>query len=130
MYLRCPRTLVGTPLYGFDVGPDPIVMENVGCTGMEPTFSSCPSSPINNSVCLEPNRAAGVTCTLAADSCIDDQVRLVDGPAFYEGRLEVCMGNQWFSVCDAGFDMAVANTVCNDRLFLVGSKYICCSNNL
>ena len=97
---------------------------------MEPMFSSCPRSPIgqiNNSVCLQSNRAAGVKCTLVAGSCIESQVRLVDGPAFYEGRLEVCMGNQWHSVCDAGFDTAAANSICNDGLLLlVGSKYICC----
>ena len=116
---------VATPLYGLSVGADPIILESIDCTGNETNISLCPSSPIgvvNNSMCLESNRAAGVRCTISPGSCIDGQVRLVDGPAYYEGRLEICSNNQWFSVCDDGFDMAAANSVCNDRLLLFGSK--------
>ena len=57
-------------------------------------------------------------------SCADGQVRLVDGPAFNEGRLEVCLDNQWLSVCDAGFSSATAYDVCNYRLLLIGGMYI------
>ena len=126
--LRCQYPLlsiVATPLYGLAVGADPIALESIDCTGNEPNISLCPSSPIgvvNDSMCRESNRAAGVRCTISADSCIDGQVRLVDGPGYYEGRLEVCSDNQWFSVCDDGFDVAAANSVCNNRLLLLGSK--------
>ena len=118
-------SIVATPLYGLAVGADPIALESIDCTGNERNISFCPCSPIgvvNDSMCRESNRAACVRCTISAGSCIDGQVRLVDGPAYYEGRLEVCSGNQWFSVCDDGFDMATVNSVCNDRLLLFGSK--------
>ena len=119
--------LVGTPLYGFNIGADPIVLDSVDCTRMEPNISSCRISQlgsVTNPVCQDPNRAAGIRCSLPAGSCIDDQTRLVDGPAFYEGRLEVCLGNQWLSVCDAGFNSATANDVCNNRLLLFGGVHV------
>ena len=74
-------------------------------------------------MCQEPNRAAGIRCSLPAGSCIDGQTRLVDGPTFYEGRLEVCLDNQWLSVCDAGFSLETAYDVCNSRLLLFGGVY-------
>ena len=119
---------VGTPLYGVNIGADPIILESVDCTGMETDISSCPISQLGsviNPECQDPNSAAGVTCTLTAGSCIDGQTRLVDGPAFYEGRLEVCMNNQWLSVCDSGFSSAAAYDVCNNRLLLSGGVCIC-----
>ena len=122
MYHTC-LDVVGTPLYGFNVGPDPIVLESVDCNGMESSISACQISQlgvVTNPTCQDPNRAAGVRCSLATGSCIDGQARLVDGPAFNEGRLEVCSGNQWLSVCDAGFDTATAYDVCNSRLLLFG----------
>ena len=94
---------------------------------MEPNISSCRISQlgfVTNLACQDPNRAAGIRCSLAAGSCIDGQTRLVDGPSFFEGRLEVCLGNQWLSVCDAGFNSATANDVCNSRLLLFGGVYI------
>ena len=113
---------VGTPLLGLNPGPDPIVLESVACNGMESDISSCRISQLGevSSMCQEPNRAAGVMCSLAAGSCIDGQARLVDGPAFNEGRLEVCLNNQWLSVCDSGFSSATAYSVCNHRLLLTG----------
>ena len=120
-------SLVGTPLYGFNVGADPIVLESVDCTGMETDISSCRTSQlgsVTNPLCQQPNSAAGVRCSLPAGSCIDGQTRLVDGPTFYEGRLEVCMDNQWLSVCDAGFSSATAYEVCNSRLLLFGGTYV------
>ena len=94
---------------------------------MESDISSCQTSQlgsVTNPMCQDPNRAAGIRCSLAAGSCIDGQTRLVDGPAFYEGRLEVCLGNQWLSVCDADFNSATANDVCNNRLLLFGGVHV------
>ena len=73
-------------------------------------------------MCRESNRAAGVRCSLPSGTCINRYVaRLVDGPSFYEGRLEVCESNQWRTVCEEGFNAEVANDVCNSRLILLGS---------
>ena len=88
-------------------------LEDVRCTGNETYISNCPTSPvgeISNPVCLEANRSAGVACTIIG--CIDGLPRLMDGPTFYEGRVEVCYNNEWLSVCDVGSDMAYATKVC------------------
>ena len=117
--------LEATPLYGYDAGADPIILETVNCTGSESNAALCPTSPIGqitNPVCRESNRAAGVRCTSKPGTCFEGAARLVDGPAFYEGRLEVCRNNQWLAVCESGFSMSTALSVCNQRLFLYGSK--------
>lgn len=114
-------------MYNLNSGVDPIILETVGCVGNETNILSCPTSPIGNIStleCQQPNRAAGIMCTLVAGSCIDGQVRLVDGPSYYEGRLEVCRNNQWLSVCDFGFDNAAATRVCSDQLLLQGCKLL------
>ena len=117
-------SLDATPLYGLDSGPDPIVLQRIDCAGNESNITTCPRSSLGvvDSTCLGSNQAAGVICSVAAGSCIDGLVRLVNGPSFYEGRLEVCRDNQWLTVCDDGFDTAAAYDVCNSRLLLTGSK--------
>ena len=111
---------VGTPLYGLPTGRNPVSLENVRCTGNETHISNCPTSPvgeISNPVCLEANRSAGVTCTTVG--CVNGIFRLMDGPTFFEGRVEVCYNNEWLSVCDVGSDKAYATKVC-ERIFHMG----------
>ena len=107
-----------------DSGPDPIVLQSINCAGNESNITTCPRSLLGmvDTICLGPNQAAGITCSVSTGSCIDGQVRLVNGPVFYEGRLEVCSNNQWLTVCDTGFDAATAESVCSTRLLLGGSK--------
>ena len=49
--------------------------------------------------------------------CIQDEVRLVDGPNERQGRLEVCNLGQWGTVCDDGFTDFGAKTVCRELGF-------------
>lgn len=104
-----------------------MILETINCTGSEKHTSLCPISPIGvvtDHNCHEPRRAAGITCRLKTDTCIDGATRLVNGTAFYEGRLEVCKDNQWLAVCEKGFSTSVATRVCNQKLLLAGSKSI------
>ena len=113
------------PLYGYDTELDPVVLETINCTGNESNLAFCPTSPlgqITNPVCRESNRAAGVRCSSKPGSCISGATRLVDGPTFYEGRLEMCRNNTWLAVCEKDFNTTTASNVCNGNLFLAGSK--------
>ena len=44
--------------------------------------------------------------------CSYGDVRLVDGSNQYEGRVEVCINDQWGTVCDDSWGTADATLVC------------------
>ena len=44
--------------------------------------------------------------------CANGAVKLVGGSNEYEGRVEVCLNNQWGTVSDDGWDSNDAATVC------------------
>ena len=47
-----------------------------------------------------------------AGNCTDGDIRLVDGYTEYDGRLEVCYGGLWGTVCDDRLDSSEAAVVC------------------
>ena len=57
--------------------------------------------------------AAQVSCRYHAD------VRLVGGSNEREGRVEVCIGGVWGTVCDRGWDYLDASVVCRQLGFEV-----------
>ena len=73
--------------------------------------------------------STGTTCTYG-------DVRLVDGRSPYEGRVEVCINDQWGTVCDNSWSNTDATTVCkqlgyaytSSKIFAFLSNLYCCNN--
>ena len=51
-------------------------------------------------------------------------MRLVDGMSPYEGRVEVCNGGQWGTICDSYWDYREASVVCRQLGFTSVGKLI------
>ena len=53
--------------------------------------------------------------TFPGSQCLfNGEVRLVGGSTQYEGRVEICLGIQWGTVCDNMWDTADATVVCRE----------------
>ena len=53
----------------------------------------------------------------------EGSVRLVDGPSPYEGRVELCNGSQWGTLCNQGYwGYQDAQVVCRQLRFPAAGK--------
>ena len=97
-------------------------MDDVACSSSYAKLLHCPSSPIGSYSCTHSDDA-GVGCEGSRITfsnymryfiapCYDGQVRLAGGNVQQEGRVEICVGNVWGTVCDDYWGVPDAQVVC------------------
>ena len=103
----------------FSQGDGPIHMSSVNCYGNESSIFDCNFE--NNTIGCNHGMDSGVICSRA--SCVEGEVRLANGFFESQGRVEVCLGGTWGSVCDNAWDRLDAVVVCKQLNMSIDRKW-------
>ena len=62
-------------------------------------------------------------CAIIIIGCENEDIRLVGGVSGLEGRVEICLSNEWGTVCDQMWDDTDASVVCRQLQYAsIGKK--------
>ncbi len=54
--------------------------------------------------------------------CVEGDVRLQNGTDYTQGRPEICIGEEWKTICDQGWSLNDANVLCGQLGFASNGK--------
>ncbi|XP_050960725.1 deleted in malignant brain tumors 1 protein-like [Labeo rohita] len=98
-----PVQVLGAAAFG--KGDTQMWTQEIQCRGNESYISFCPASSSLKHNCTHEN-AIGLLCSVYTD------LRLVNGPDYCSGRVELQFLSKWGTVCDACWDMRAASVLC------------------
>jgi deleted-in-malignant-brain-tumors protein 1 len=98
--------------YGPGAVTSPVHLKNVQCSGTEEQLADCTFD--HNPFDCSHSEDVGVKC-VGPD---DFQIRLRDGVTQHQGRVEIFYDGEWGTICDNGWNIDSANTVCRQLGYL------------
>ncbi len=119
--LRPLNSAGGTPYSNafFGSGSGPIYLDDVQCSSSSSQLLECPSRPILTNNCAHSDDA-GVGCEAP---CSTGDIRLAGGNVPNEGRIEICINNEWGTVCDDSWGVTDATVVCRQLGYSITGSY-------
>ncbi|XP_027030204.2 neurotrypsin isoform X4 [Tachysurus fulvidraco] len=98
----------------FGVPLGPILLDDVSCTGKEPTLTHCARKEWLRHDCKHTEDVAVVCSSQRVGHGVPTSVpvRLVGGENESEGRVEILLAGQWGTICDDGWTDEDAEVVC------------------
>uniref|UniRef100_A0A3P9GXQ0 Soluble scavenger receptor cysteine-rich domain-containing protein SSC5D n=1 Tax=Oryzias latipes TaxID=8090 RepID=A0A3P9GXQ0_ORYLA len=103
--LNCGTVLEAKKTAFFGEGKNEIWLDDVQCTGSEPSIMKCPHKPIGINNCGH-GEDAGVVCA--------ENVRVMNGSNRCNGRVEVYQDGHWKRVCSSDWGKEEAEVVCQE----------------
>ncbi|XP_072526522.1 neurotrypsin [Salminus brasiliensis] len=97
----------------------PILLDDVSCTGKEPSLTHCSRTDWLRHDCTHSENVAIACSPQRTGHGVPTSVpvRLVDGENEREGRVEILVGGQWGTICDDGWTDQDAEVVCRQLGF-------------
>ncbi|XP_034568093.1 deleted in malignant brain tumors 1 protein-like isoform X1 [Notolabrus celidotus] len=103
--LNCGTALSAPGGAAFGAGSDPILLDDVSCSGSESSLNECGHGGFRTHDCTH-SEDAGVVCS-------DVRLRLSgSGSTQCSGRVEILSDSNWGTVCDDNWDLNDAKVVC------------------
>uniref|UniRef100_A0A3B4D4W5 SRCR domain-containing protein n=1 Tax=Pygocentrus nattereri TaxID=42514 RepID=A0A3B4D4W5_PYGNA len=103
--MGCGKAVSAPHSAHFGQGSEPILLDNVGCSGTESNLTQCSHRGFGTHNCGH-QEDAGVVCSNSLN------IRLVNTYGVCSGRVEIYHNGQWGTVCDDKWDMDDAAVVC------------------